>query len=68
VPAAQRDKIARILARLNEAVIVQDMGLPGLQASSPEGRIGRFLVRDRIRQLADHFSIRGRRRLRCRSH
>ena len=29
VPAAQADKIARILARLNEAITVNDMGLPG---------------------------------------
>ena len=29
VPASQIDKLARILARLNEAVTVQDMGLPG---------------------------------------
>ena len=29
VPVSQAEKIARILARLNEAVAVQDMGLPG---------------------------------------
>ena len=29
IPAAQCDKIARILARLNEAVQAHDMGLPG---------------------------------------
>ena len=29
VPASQIDKLARILARLNEAATVQDMGLPG---------------------------------------
>ena len=29
LPASQIDKIARILARLNEAMTIQDMGLPG---------------------------------------
>jgi proteic killer suppression protein len=29
VPPAQAEKIARILARLNEAITVHDMGLPG---------------------------------------
>ena len=29
IPATQGDKIARILARLNEAVQAHDMGLPG---------------------------------------
>ena len=31
VPAAHAEKIGRILARLNEASKVQDMGLPGLK-------------------------------------
>ena len=30
LPASQIDKIARILARLNEAITLQDMGATGL--------------------------------------
>lgn len=37
VPAAQADKIARILARLNEALKVQDMGLPGYRLHPLKG-------------------------------
>ena len=35
-------------------------GTTGLQASSLEGKAGRILVRDRIRQLSDHLPIRER--------
>ncbi len=37
VPGAQSDKIARILARLNEAVKVQNMGLPGYKLHPLKG-------------------------------
>lgn len=37
VPAAQSDKIARILARLNEAVRVEDLGLPGYRLHPLKG-------------------------------
>lgn len=39
VPASQADKIARILARLNEAVVVQDMGLPGYRLHPLKGEL-----------------------------
>ncbi|MBX3302596.1 MAG: type II toxin-antitoxin system RelE/ParE family toxin [Nitrospira sp.] len=42
VPAAQADKIARILARLNEAVTVQDMGLPGYRLHPLKGELAGF--------------------------
>jgi proteic killer suppression protein len=42
LPAAQRDKIARILARLNEAVTVQDMDLPGYRLHSLKGDLAGF--------------------------
>lgn len=42
VPAAQSDKIARILARLNEAVTVQDMGLPGYTLHPLKGNLAGF--------------------------
>ncbi len=37
VPAAHAKKIGRILARLNEASKVQDMGLPGLKLHPLKG-------------------------------
>lgn len=39
VPAAQADKITRILSRLNEAVRVQDMGLPGYRLHPLKGEM-----------------------------
>ena len=42
LPAAQRDKIARILARLNEAVTVQNMGLPGYRLHPLKGDLEGF--------------------------
>ena len=37
VPAAHREKITRILARLNEARTVQDMALPGYRLHPLKG-------------------------------
>ena len=42
VPASQSDKIARILARLNEAVTVQDMALPGYRLHPLKGELAGF--------------------------
>ena len=42
VPAAHSDKIARILARLNEAMTVQDMGLPGYRFHPLRGDLAGF--------------------------
>ena len=42
VPASQIDKIARILARLNEVVTVQDMGLPGYRLHPLKGELAGF--------------------------
>lgn len=42
VPAAHVDKIARILARLNEAVRIQDMGLPGYRLHPLKGDLVGF--------------------------
>jgi len=42
VPAAHSDKIARILARLNEAMRVQDMGLPGYRLHPLKGELAGF--------------------------
>jgi proteic killer suppression protein len=42
VPAAHADKIVRILARLNEAVTVQNMGLPGYQLHPLKGELAGF--------------------------
>jgi toxin HigB-1 len=42
IPAAQGDKIARILARLNEAMKVQDMGLPGYGLHPLKGDLAGF--------------------------
>ena len=42
VPAAQADKIARALARLNEAMTVQDMGLPGYRLHPLKGNLAGF--------------------------
>lgn len=42
LPAAHCDKIARILARLNEAVTVQDMALPGYQLHPLKGDLAGF--------------------------
>jgi proteic killer suppression protein len=39
VPAAHREKITRILARLNEALTVQDMALPGYQLHPLKGNL-----------------------------
>ncbi|MGH7184636.1 MAG: type II toxin-antitoxin system RelE/ParE family toxin [Nitrospiraceae bacterium] len=42
VPASQVDKIVRILARLNEAVTAQDMGLPGYRLHPLKGNLAGF--------------------------
>ncbi len=42
VPASQIDKLARILARLNEAATVQDMGLPGYRFHPLNGELACF--------------------------
>jgi proteic killer suppression protein len=42
LPASQIDKIARILARLNEAMAVQDMGLPGYRLHPLKGELSGF--------------------------
>jgi proteic killer suppression protein len=42
LPVSQIDKIARILARLNEARVVQDMGLPGYRLHPLKGELDRF--------------------------
>jgi proteic killer suppression protein len=42
VPAAHSDKISRILARLNEALKVQDMGLPGYRLHPLKGELTGF--------------------------
>lgn len=64
LPASPVDKIGRILARLNEAMTVQDMGLPGYRLHPLKGACW-FLVCHCIRQLAHHYQIRKRERLRC---
>lgn len=42
LPASQADKIARILARLNEAMTMQDMGLPGYKLHPLKGDLAGF--------------------------
>ena len=42
MPGAHRDKIARILARLNEAVKVQNMGLSGYKLHPLKGDLAGF--------------------------
>ena len=42
VPPAQADKITRALARLNEAMTVQDMGLPGYRLHPLKGNLAGF--------------------------
>ena len=42
LPASQIDKIARILARLNEAITVRDMGLPGYRLHPLKGELAGF--------------------------
>ena len=42
LPTAQLDKIGRILARLNEAMTVQDMGLPGYRLHPLKGALTGF--------------------------
>jgi proteic killer suppression protein len=42
VPATHSDKIARILARLNEALTVQDMALPGYRLHPLKGELTGF--------------------------
>lgn len=42
VPEAHTDKIARILARLNEASKLQDMGLPGYRLHPLKGELAGF--------------------------
>lgn len=42
LPASQIDKIARILARLNEAMTIQDMRLPGYRLHPLKGELAGF--------------------------
>ncbi len=42
LPASQVDKIGRMLARLNEAMAVQDMGLPGYRLHPLKGELTGF--------------------------
>ncbi len=42
IPAAHSDKIARILARLNESSKVHDMGLPGYRLHRLKGELEGF--------------------------
>ena len=42
LPASQIAKIGRILARLNEAMTVQDMGLPGYRLHPLKGELAGF--------------------------
>lgn len=42
LPADQIDKIGRILARLNEAMTIQDMGLPGYRLHPLKGELASF--------------------------
>ena len=42
LPASQIDKIRRILARLNEAMTVHDMGLPGYRLHLLKGALAGF--------------------------
>lgn len=42
IPTSQAEKIARILARLNEAVTVQHMGLPGYRLHPLKGALSGF--------------------------
>ncbi len=42
VPAAHSDKIARILARLHEALVVQNMSLPGYKLHPLKGDLAGF--------------------------
>ena len=42
LPAPHIDKIARVLARLNEAMTVQDMGLPGYRLHPLKGELAGF--------------------------
>jgi proteic killer suppression protein len=42
VPAAHREKIMRILARLNEARTVHDMALPGYRLHPLKGNLAGF--------------------------
>jgi proteic killer suppression protein len=42
LPASQIDKIRRILARLNEAMTVHDMGLPGYRLHPLKGASAGF--------------------------
>lgn len=42
VPVSQADKIARILSRLNEAMTIQDMGLPGYRLHPLKGKLAGF--------------------------
>ena len=42
LPASQIAKIGRILAKLNEAVTVQDMGLPGYWLHPLKGKLAGF--------------------------
>lgn len=42
IPTAHLDKIARVLARLNEAITIQDMALPGYRLHPLKGELAGF--------------------------
>lgn len=57
IPAAHSEKIARILARLNEAGTIQHMALPGYRLHSLKGDLAGFLGCVGFRKLANHFPL-----------
>ena len=67
VSAGHVDKFKRVLARLDEATDIRNMALPRLWAARAQGQTEGHLGRVCVRQLADRFSFREGKRLRCRS-
>lgn len=57
LPASQIAKIGRILARLNEAVTVQDMGLPGYRLHPLKGELASLSGNWRIIFRFEHGSV-----------
>jgi proteic killer suppression protein len=51
------DKIARMLARLDEAVRPEQLDIPGFRLHPLKGRACRLLEHHRSRQLADHLPL-----------
>ena len=56
------DKMARMLARLDQATEPRHLDLPGWRLHPPERRPRRLLEHHRQRQLADRFPVRAGRR------